>query len=120
MDLRLRHYYDEDCQAQIITFPNGVVLPILYEGVLPYIPVRRPIPFEIDHSTRLEFTSRDDWDPYHLQNRWATVNTNPSSYTLHTDADPLSIELMSYRISERAISHLLHTIYNSESDVDEE
>ena len=47
MDLRPRHFYNEDCQAQSITFPNGIVLPILYEGVLPYIPVRRQTQFEI-------------------------------------------------------------------------
>ena len=66
MDLRPRHYYDEDCQVQTITFPNGMVLPILYVGVLPYIPVRRLTSFEIENSTRLELTSRDGWKPYHL------------------------------------------------------
>ena len=58
MDLHPRYYYDDDCQAQTITFPNGTVLLILYEGVLPYIPVRRPTPFEIENSTRVELTSR--------------------------------------------------------------
>ena len=116
IDLR-RHYYDEDCQAQTITFPNGMVLPILYEGVLPYVPGRRPTSFKIENSTRLELPSRDDWDPYHLQNRWATVNTHPSSHTLHTDADPISIELMSCRMSE---SSLLHMICNSKTNVNQE
>ena len=121
IDLRPRHYYDENCQAQTITFPNGMVLPILYEGVMPYVPVRRPILFEIENSTRLVLTSRDDRDPYHLQNWWAIVNSHPSSHTLYTDADPISIELMSCRISERAISHqLLHTICNSKTNINQE
>ena len=53
IDLLSRHYYNDYCQAQTIIFPNGMVLPILYEGVLPYIPDRRPISFEIENSTRL-------------------------------------------------------------------
>ena len=66
IDLRPRLYYSEDFQTQTITFPNGTVLPILYEGVLPFIPVRRPTSSEIENSMRLELTSRDDWNPYHL------------------------------------------------------
>ena len=69
IDLRPKLHYAEDGQTQTITFPNGIVLPILYEGVLPYIPVRRPTPFEIENSMRLELTSRDDWAPYHMQNK---------------------------------------------------
>ena len=63
----------------------------------------------------------DDWDPYHLQNRWAAVNNNPSSHIPHTDADPISIELMSCKMREIAISHqILHTICNCILDVNEE
>ena len=121
IDLRPRHNYDENCQAQTITFPNLVVLPILHEGVLPYIPSRRLTSFEIENSTRLELTSRDDWDPYHLQNWLVTIDTHPSSHTLHTDADPISIELMSCRMSKKAISHqLLHTICDSKINVNQE
>ena len=110
IDLRPKLYYGEDCQTQTITFPNGMVLLILYEGVLPYMPVRRPTPFEIENSMELRLTSRDDWDPYHLQNQWEAVNSHSSPHTLYTDADPISIELMSCRIVERAASHqLLHT-----------
>ena len=86
IDLHPKLYYGEDCQTQTITFSNGTVLAIFYEGVLPYIPVRRPTPFEIENSMRLELTSRDDWDPYHLQNKWAAVNSHSSSHTLvYTD-----------------------------------
>ena len=35
IDLRPKYYHNKDGQAQSITFPNGTILPILYEGVLP-------------------------------------------------------------------------------------
>ena len=121
IDLRPKLYYGEDCQTQTITFPNGIVLPIFYEGILPHIPVRRPTPFEIENSMRLELTSRDDWDPYHLQNKWAAVNSHSSPHTLYTDADPISIELMSCRIVERAAAHqLLHTTCHSDIGINQD
>ena len=83
IDLCPKLYYGEDGQTQTITFPNGIVLPILYEGVLPHIPVRRPTPFEIENSMRLELTSRGDWDPYHMRNKWGAVNSH-SHLTLRT------------------------------------
>ena len=59
IDLHPKLYYGEDGKTQTVTFPNDIVLPILYEGILPYIPVRRPIPFEVENSMRLELISRD-------------------------------------------------------------
>ena len=60
VDFRSRLYYSEDPHAQTITFPNGTVLPIFYDGVLPFIPVKRSTPFEIENCERLELTLRDD------------------------------------------------------------
>ena len=63
---------------------------------------------------RLELTLRDDWDPYHIKNKWAAVNSHSSPRSLYTDADPISTELMPCRVIERAASHqLLHTNHHS-------
>ena len=76
--------------------------------------MRRPTPLEIEHCTRLELTSRDDRDPNHIESRWAAINTDPSFHNPQSDADPISIALMSCRMNERASSHqLLLTNYNS-------
>ena len=111
VDLRSRQYYGDDMKVQRIKFPSGIILSILYEGALPYIPVRRPTPSEIEYGVRLELTSRDEWDPYHLQNRCAAINTTIPSRVFLTDSDPISTELMTCMTTERAVSHqLLHTL----------
>ena len=70
---------------------------------------------------RLELTSREDWDPYHVRNKWAAVNSGSSPHTLYTDADPISTELMLCRVIKRAASHqLLHTIYHRNTAIQQD
>ena len=40
VDLRPKRYYPSEPLAQSITFPDGTVIPVDYDGVLPYIPIR--------------------------------------------------------------------------------
>ena len=42
IDLRPSRYYPNDWSAQKMTFDDGTVIPIQYDGVLPYLPIRRP------------------------------------------------------------------------------
>ena len=86
-------------------FPNGTIIPILYHDSLPFIPVRRPTPSKIESCCRLQLTMRDEYEPYHLQQRLAVLKVNtglsiPSVYT-----DPFSLKLMASRLKERADSH---------------
>ena len=67
VDLRPKYYYNDEEYAQAITFPDGTIIPIQHDGSLPFIPVRRPTPNKIENCRRLQLTSRDDWDPYHLK-----------------------------------------------------
>ena len=83
IDLRPKLYYGGEEQTQTVTFPNGFVLPIHYEGVLPYILVRRPTPFEIENCMRLELTLRNDWDRYHIKNKCAAVNSLVTPHLAH-------------------------------------
>ena len=53
VDIRPRYYYEEIDRLQSIAFPDGTIIPILYDGVLLYIPVRRPRPKEIDSYRRI-------------------------------------------------------------------
>ena len=71
--------------------------------------MRRPTPDEIENCRRLQLTLRDDWDSYHLKLRWSgmIVSATPDSST--TCTDPISLELMSSSLMERASSHqILH------------
>ena len=64
IDLRPKRFYPHDTNdCQSILFPDGTKIPLEFDGVLPFIPVRRPSPTEIDTCRRLSLTSEDDWDP---------------------------------------------------------
>ena len=66
IDLRPLQFYPGDARAQSISFSDGTILPVLYDGVLPYIPIRRPTKEEVHHLPRLELSSKLKWDPYKL------------------------------------------------------
>ena len=42
VDTRPKRYYPHDIGCQCLTFPDGTIIPVLYEVVLPYIPTRSP------------------------------------------------------------------------------
>ena len=91
--LQPKYYYKDEEHAQTITFPDGTVIPILYDGSLPFIPVRGPTPSEIENCRRLQLISRDDWDPYHKL-RWSGMIADAAldGSTIYTD--PISLELI--------------------------
>ena len=62
--IRQKTFYGEDISSQTIKFPDGTILPIAYDIVLPYLTFRIPTYKEINACDCLELTSRFDWDPY--------------------------------------------------------
>ena len=64
VDIRPKSYYMDQFQAQSITLESGLIIPLQYDGVLPYLPVRRPTINELKSCDRYTLTSRFDWDPY--------------------------------------------------------
>ena len=66
VDTRPNRYYPHEIGCQCLTFPDGTIIPVLYEGVLPYVPVRRPTKEEVHSCRRLELSSRAPWDPFLL------------------------------------------------------
>ena len=96
-------------------FVDGTVIPIFYDGVLPYIPVRRPTQLEIDDCKRVQFTLRDYWKPYHYKNRLSALTGKPHSKISITYTDLISLGLMSCKPKERSSSHqLLYSIRQGE------
>ena len=64
IDLRPIRFYLDDEMAQMITFGNGLVLSIKYEGPLPSFHVHRPTPDKYNHRDHANLTEKVDWNPY--------------------------------------------------------
>jgi hypothetical protein len=73
VDVRSKKYYPDETSAQNVRFSDGTTIPILYDGVLPYIPVRRPSPDEIERCPRYTLSSKDDWDPFLIEGSFCKV-----------------------------------------------
>ena len=104
VDVRPKRYYPHDIGCQCLTFSDGTIIPVLYEGVLPYVPVRRPTKEEIHHCRRLELSSRAPWDPFLLDGHFsAFINGyEPDMAQLYDDVesyDAVASELMSTQLS---------------------
>ena len=64
INLRPRKFYPDENNAQTVSLPNGIKIPILHNGPLPYIPVRRPTAIELDTCENVDITEHNNWDPY--------------------------------------------------------
>ena len=99
VDLRPKVFYPNDPTSQSITFADGTVIPIQYDGVLPLIPVRRPSPIEVDSCERLPFSSPYDWDPFKERCTFSQLVSNYSAFDssyfidILEMSDPISSEL---------------------------
>ena len=104
VDLRPRYFYPGDENAQSILFTDGTRLPIEYDGVLPFVAVRRPTPEELDSCVRLEFTSRHGWDPFTQRGSFSALKgehtDSDALYLLNNlqDSDPVGNHLMSLQL----------------------
>ena len=112
-DTRPKSFYPGEENAQSIVFDDGTKIPIVYSGVLPYIPVRRPTPQEVQDCRRLSLTSRYDWDPFMLEGSFARMSTD-STVELYLEPyvdhmDPIAMNLMSSQLSSMlSMNQLLH------------
>ena len=48
-DTRPKQYYPNDIGCQSLHFPDDIIIPVLYEVVLPYIPILSPTKEEVHH-----------------------------------------------------------------------
>ena len=48
IDIRPKSYYPNETTAQTLHLADGIVLPLQYNGVLPFLPVRRPTNDELE------------------------------------------------------------------------
>jgi hypothetical protein len=120
VDTRPKRYYPHEIGCQCLTFQDGTIIPVIYDGVLPYVPIRRPTKEEVHSCRRLELSSRAPWDPFLLDGHFSTVINGAVTdvSALHVELeplDPVASELMSTQIS--TIYSLQSMIeYNEETD----
>ena len=116
IDLRPIRYYPSDIGCQTISFPDGTILPILFDGVLPYLPVRRPTKDEVQHCRRLAMSNRSPWDPFLLHGSFSAASSSLDSYDVNqlmnnlNDYDPIAAQLASSN---------LHSILSMSSMIDD-
>ena len=119
VDTRPSYYYPNNDHAQTVTFADGTIIPVKYHGVLPYIPVRRPTPQEIQHCRRLSLSSRYDWDPFMKSERFSHVssdiNTNGIVKAIE-ESDPVACNLMSTYIYSAISTTPLVLLTDTEED----
>ena len=94
-----KHFYGEEISIQTVKLPNGTIFPIAYDNVLPYFPVLIPTSEEINACDRLELTSIFDWGSYKKEGLFSLLETDIYEDTKISALDPISDELMSFRIS---------------------
>ena len=114
VDTRPKRYYPHEIGCQCLTFHDGTIIPVKYDGVLPYVPVRRPTKEEIHSCRRLELSSRTPWDPFLLDGHFSTaiIGAITDVNALHVELeplDPIASELMSTQVS---------TIYSLQSMIE--
>ena len=114
VDTRPKCYYPHDIGCQSLTFLDGTIIPVLYEGVLPYVPVRRPTKEEVHSCRRLELSSRAPWDPFLLDGHFSSFING-----CETDINQLYNEAESFdAISSELMSTQLSTIFSINTMID--
>ena len=100
VDLRPKRFYPtETDQCQCITFPDGTCIELQYDGVLPYIPIRRPTPEELDSCEQILLTSKDEWDPHSYQGFVSSLQQDTNDLVDPRLSDPISSYLSSEHLS---------------------
>jgi hypothetical protein len=100
VDVRPKRYYS-DPHAQTITFSCGTVIPVEYDGALPFIPIRRPTANEIHNCQRLVMSAKFPWDPSIPGGNFSqprSVFSTSSSILDSVQDDPVGSSLMSLHL----------------------
>ena len=115
IDLRPKRFYPNNPLAQSVTLVDGTIILVEYDGVLPYIPIRRPTAEEIDECRRTTLSSRSEWDPMVLDGSFGKVrNILPQVLTDDISIlDNCSAALMSSHLGQFLDNNcLLHLVKN--------
>lgn len=84
VNLCSKKYYPDEESAQSVQFLDGTSIPMLSDGVLPYISVRRPSSDEIEYCLRYSLSSKDDWDLFLIDGSFCKVIGDDTEYFFQT------------------------------------
>ena len=103
IDTRPQRYYPDIWTSQSISFPDGTVIKLKYDGVLPFIPIRRPTQEEVHNCRRFPLNSRDSWDPFLFDGNFSMLQQDfvPDYEAIFASlhcADPISTSLLSHNL----------------------
>ena len=103
IDIRPSRFCPDEPLSQSFSIPSlDMILPIQYDGVLPFLSVRRPSAAELRDCTRIHITSNaGDWNPHSMDSSLAPVSLSSSLSNLH---DVCSEDFL----SDRLIGRVLH------------
>ena len=124
IDVRPKVYYPSSSSAQTLVFQDGTTLGILYDGVLPYIAVRRPTKEELQFAPRRTLTSRDLWDPFLLGGSFSRLASSATDsnqlyiQSLLEETDPISSQLMNFHMAQVMSDNQHLTVTSPLSDFD--
>ena len=99
-----RFYPNEDCQR--ILFEDGTIIPIEFDGVLPYISVRRPTSDEIHNCRRLSLTNQDEWNPHSYNGLVSLVDSHSE---IEHSVSMMTLDPVSYVLS---FEHTFENLYD--------
>ena len=68
-----KRYYLDDPSSQLLSLPDGTTMPVLYDGVLPCLPIRRSAKYDVQNCRRMHLSSRDPWDPFLLNGHFSCI-----------------------------------------------
>ena len=104
IDTRPKRFYPNENSQQIL-LSDGTYIPIHFDGVLPYIHIRRPTNNEIQHCKRVSLTSQTDWNPH----TYSGTICNTNSYS---EMEHIAMVLSNDPISSILNGDILHHIYD--------
>ena len=95
IDMRPKHFYPNQSNCQSVTFDDGTQIPLEFDGVLPYLRVRRPTNKELDSCKRLQLTSEGEWNPNDFNGILSSMQHEQSQDDINGNHhDPTSKQLL--------------------------
>ena len=95
VDMRPKYFYPgQESECQRLLFEDGTSLPLEFDGVLPYLKVRRPNEHELHNCTRLQLTSDNEWDPNKFNGIISNVNRNDQVKNNMLEDDSMQASLL--------------------------
>ena len=117
---RVDLHYPNNNNVQSATFLNGTSIPVEYNGVLPFLGIRKPTRYKIENCNQIPLPSKFYWDSFGkgriLSKVEAHLNDIESVLEYFEDTDPISSKIsclsLGVMISDTPVFHQLNNTEN--------